>query len=179
MALTSLLYFKISCCICLLCSFFSTILRNQNNIFYKSFKEKNKIFIILANPNSTILDEQWQEKVLFHTWQVNYSYLQWIIHIIQALNNIMLHLSWHPTIGIKYTFCKDFAIMHLICSYVLRFWWSSGLMSYTRLRSLSMTLSWFFFTLSLIWSSLRLVCSSILAWKSSLEPMCWKNKCCN
>ena len=57
--------------------------------------------------------------------------------------------------------------------YVLRFSWSSGLMSYTRLRSLSITLFLFWFTLSLTCWSRTVVCSSILAWKSSLDPMCY------
>ena len=57
----------------------------------------------------------------FVAGEVNQSYPQWTIHIIQTFNNIMSHLSWQLQIGIKYIFCKEIT-MHLICSYVLRFW---------------------------------------------------------
>lgn len=118
-------------------------------------------------------NSKWQETVLLHAK----------LHVSCKVNCTVLSPMYHPHHNKhSITFCCTLAVnnwnyiyfanMYMLCFYVLRFWWSSGLMSYTRLRSLSITLSWFFVTLSLIWSSLTLVCSSILAWKSSLEPMC-------
>ena len=73
----------------------------------------------------------------------------------------------------KFNFKRVLVYTCSLFFYILRFSWSSGLMSYTRLRSLSITLSLFWFTLSLTCWSRTVVCSSILAWKSSLEPMCY------
>lgn len=98
------------------------------------------------------------------TWKDKHSFTQ--LHIPTSWN-IIQYLS---------LFFAKFLPNFIIRAYVLRFWCSSGLMSYTRVKSLWITSSLFFFTLSLIWSSLTFVCSSILAWKSSLDPMCyWKN----
>ena len=79
---------------------------------------------------------------------------------------------WHVMTD-RFNFKRVLVYTCSLFFYVLRFSWSSGLMSYTRLRSLSITLSLFWFTLSLTCWSRTVVCSSILAWKSSLEPMCY------
>lgn len=79
---------------------------------------------------------------------------------------------WHVMTD-KFNFKRVLVYTCSLFFYVLRFSWSSGLMSYTRLRSLSITLFLFWFTLSLTCWSRTVVCSSILAWKSSLEPMCY------